>query len=209
MTKKKLYFQYKSKVFKITVVGIGVGAQNAIDYLSSNNQSKDISFDVINSDENILKLAKTKNKLLIHGKEEDFYGLGCGGNVAIGKQYAEFCINEIENLFNNTDVAILISCFGGGCGTGATPVIAQMLKNKNIKTIAIITKPFEYEGEPRKNQAALGIEKIKDFVDKLILIDNQDLMSVLSEDITLKEDWNYINKKISELFEKEIVEIMK
>ena len=69
-----------------------------------------------------------------HGKEKTFCGLGCGGNVATGKQYAEFCINEIGNLFNDTDVAILISCFGGGCGTGATPVIAQMLKNKGVKT---------------------------------------------------------------------------
>ena len=182
---------------KITIVGIGSGAQNVIDYLSLNNQSKNINFAVINSDKNILELAKTKNKLLIHGKEKDFYGLGCGGNVATGKQYAELCINKIENLFNDTDVAILISCFGGGCGTGATPVIAQMLKNKGIKTIAIVSKPFDYEGEHRKECTALGIEKIKNFVDKLILVDNQDLMSTLPQDITLKEGLNYANKKIA------------
>ena len=146
---------------KITIVGIGSGAQNIIDYLSLNNQSKNINFAVINSDKNILELAKTKNKLLIHGKEKTFCGLGCGGNVATGKQYAEFCINEIGNLFNDTDVAILISCFGGGCGTGATPVIAQMLKNKGIKTIAIVSKPFDYEDEHRKECTAFGIEKIK------------------------------------------------
>lgn len=193
---------------KITIVGIGSGAQNVIDYLSLNNQSKNINFAVINSDENILNLAKTKNKLLIHGKEETFYGLGCGGNVTTGKQYAEFCINKIESLFSDTDIAVLISCFGGGCGTGATPVIAQMLKNKDVKTIAIISKPFDYEGERRKECTALGIEKIKNFVDKLILTDNQDLMSTLPEDITLKEGWNYANKKIAELFEKEIAELV-
>ena len=199
----------KNENLKITIAGIGSGAQNVIDYLSLNNQSKNINFAVINSDENILNLAKTKNKLLMHGKEKTFYGLGCGGNVATGKQYAEFCINKIENLFNDTDVTVLISCFGGGCGTGATPVIAQMLKNKGIKTIAIITKPFDYEGEPRKNQAAFGIEKIKNFVDKLILTDNQDLINALPSDTTLKESWNYANKKIAELLEKEIAELMK
>lgn len=193
---------------KITIVGIGVGAQNVVDYLSLNNQSENISFAVINSDKNILELAKTKNKLLIHGKEETFCGLGCGGNVATGKQYAEFCINKIESLFSDTDIAVLISCFGGGCGTGATPVIAQMLKNKGIKTIAIVSKPFDYEGEPRKNQAAFGIEKMKNFADKLILTDNQDLMSTLPQDITLKEGWNYANKKIAELLEKEIAELV-
>ena len=199
----------KNENLKITIAGIGSGAQNVIDYLSLNNQSKNINFAVINSDENILNLAKTKNKLLIHGKEKTFYGLGCGGNVATGKQYTEFCINKIENLFNDTDVTVLISCFGGGCGTGATPVIAQILKNKGIKTIAIVTKPFDYEGEPRKNQAAFGIEKIKNFVDKLILTDNQDLINILPSDITLKEGWNYANKKIAELLEKEIAELMK
>ena len=193
---------------KITIVGIGSGAQNVIDYLSLNNQSKNINFAVINSDENILNLAKTKNKLLIHGEEETFYGLGCGGNVTTGKQYAEFCINKIESLFSDTDIAVLISCFGGGCGTGATPVIAQMLKNKDVKTIAIVSKPFDYEGECRKECTALGIEKIKNFVDKLILTDNQDLMSTLPEDITLKEGWNYANKKIAELLEKEIAELV-
>ncbi|MBR5303573.1 MAG: hypothetical protein IKU37_01945 [Candidatus Gastranaerophilales bacterium] len=206
MIKKKLNFQDKYTLVKITVAGIGVGAQNVVDYLSLNNQSENISFAVINSDKNILETAKTKNKLLIHGKEKTFYGLGCGGNVPVGKQYAEFCINEIENLFNDTDVAILVSCFGGGCGTGATPVIAQMLKNKGIKTIAIVSKPFDYEGERRKECTALGIEKIKNFVDKLILVDNQDFMTTLPEDITLKEGWNYANKKIAELFEKEIAE---
>ena len=204
MTKKKLHFPGETTLVKITVTGIGVGAQNVIDYLSLNNLSENISFAVINSDKNILELAKTKNKLLIHGKEKAFYGLGCGGNVTTGNQYAEFCINEIESLFSDTDIAVLISCFGGGCGTGATPVIAQMLKNKGIKTIAIVSKPFDYEGEPRKNQAAFGIEKMKNFVDKLILTDNQDLMSTLPENITLKEGWNYANKKIAELFEKEI-----
>jgi cell division protein FtsZ len=199
----------KNEDLKIAVVGVGSGAQNIIDYLSSNNQSKNIDFVVINSDENILNLAKTKNKLLIHGEEETFYGLGCGGNVTTGKQYAEFCINKIESLFNDTDIAVLISCFGGGCGTGATPVIAQMLKNKDVKTIAIISKPFDDEGKPRKNQAVFGIEKMKNFADKLILTDNQDLINTLPSDTTLKESWNYMNNKIAELLEKEITELVK
>lgn len=198
-----------NKNLKITVVGIGSGAQNIIDYLFLNNKSENIEFALINSDKNFLEQAKTENKLLIHGDNENFYGLGCGGDTDTGKQYAEFCINKIENLFNGTDIAVLISCFGGGCGTGATPVIAEILKDKGIKTIAIITKPFAFEGELRSKRTTLGIEKIKNLVDKLILTGNQDLINILPANTTLKESWDYANENIAKLFEKEIIELTK
>ena len=112
-------------------------------------------------------------------------------------------------MFNDTDIAILISCFGGCCGTGATPVIAEMLKDKGVKTIAIVSKPFVHEGELRIKRTAIGIEKTKNLVDKLILTDNQDLINILPANTTLKESWDYANENIAKLFEKEIIELTK
>ena len=193
-----------NKNLNIIVVGIGNGVQNAIDYLFLNNKSPNIKFALINSDKDILEQAKTKNKLLIHGKEETFYGLGCGGDTSTGKEYAEFCIEKIEQLFTDTNVAILISCFGGGCGTGTTPVIAKLLKTKGIRTIATITKPFIFEGELRKQRAEAEIEKLNKLVEKIIILNNQDLLKTLEHKTTLNEIFNYSNKKITEIFEKEI-----
>lgn len=112
-------------------------------------------------------------------------------------------------MFNDTDIAILISSFGWGCGTGATPVVAEILKDKGIKTIAIITKPFAFEGELRSKRTTLGIEKLKNLVDKLILTGNQDLINILPANTTLKECWDYANQNIAKLFEKEIIELIK
>ena len=208
-----------NKNLKITVVGIGSGAQNIIDYLFLNNKSENIEFALINSDKNFLEQAKIESKLLIHGDNEKFYGLGCGGDASIGKQYAEFCLEKIEQLFTDTDVAFLISCFGGGCGTGATPVIAEMLKNKGIKTIAIITKPFAFESPSRfeiatseikisishkfpdrMERATEGIKKLQSYVEKYIVVDNQSLLENFQHSVTLAEIWNYVNKKVAEEF---------
>lgn len=196
------------KNLKITVVGIGGGAQKAVDYLFLNNKLSNIKFALINSDKKFLECAKTENKLLIHGENKKFYGLGCGGDLKTGEEYAEFCIDKIEQLFTDTDIAVLISCFGGGCGTGATPVIAKLLKSKGIKTIAIITKPFYFEGELRATKTNLGINKLNKYVDKIIDLENQDLIETLEQKTSLKEIFDYSNKKITEIFKKEIDKII-
>ena len=192
---------------KITIVGIGNGAQNAIDYLYTKNNANNINLAIINSDKNVLELAKTENKLLIHGEKELFYGLGCGGNPETGKQYAEYCIDEIEQLFLDTDFAVLISSFGGGCGTGATPVIAELLQNKGIPTIAIVSHPFDWEGELRQNRALRGLKKLEQIVEKVIVISNDDLSNLPNTKTTLRELFNYSSKKIAKLYETEIEKI--
>ena len=94
----------------------------------------------------------------------------------------------------------LIASFGGGCGTGATPVIAKMLKEQGIKTIAIVTKPFEWEGEKRLEQASVGIKNLKQFVEKYTVFDNQSLFEIFQPETTLAESWNYVNRKVAEEF---------
>lgn len=193
-----------NKNLKITVVGIGGGAQKTIDYLFLNNKSSNIKFALINSDKEFLECAKTENKLLIHGGNKKFYGLGCGGDLKTGEEYAEFCIDKIEQLFTETNVAVLISCFGGGCGTGTTPVIAKLLKSKGIKTIAIITRPFNFEGDLRATKTNLGINKLDKYADKIIDLENQNLLETLEQKTSLKEVFDYSNQKITEIFKKEI-----
>ena len=193
-----------NKNLKITVVGIGGGAQKTIDYLFLNNKSSNIKFALINSDKEFLECAKTENKLLIPGKNKKFYGLGCGGDLKTGEEYAEFCIDKIEQLFTETNVAVLISCFGGGCGTGTTPVIAKLLKSKGIKTIAIITRPFNFEGDLRATKTNLGINKLDKYADKIIDLENQNLLETLEQKTSLKEVFDYSNQKITEILKKEI-----
>lgn len=197
------------KDLKIKVIGIGSGGQDAVDYLYLNNKCKNIDFVVINSDERILKEAKTSNKYLLsegnYSNENE--STGCGGNPKIGKQNALIHINQILKLTQNSYIVFLISCFGGGCGTGATSVIAENLKIAGIKTVAIITKPFKWEGQKRTIQAENGIENLQQFVDKKIVIENQTLCKSVPEDTTTRSAFNYVNQKIAEMLYLEIFKI--
>lgn len=197
------------KDLKIKVIGIGSGGQDTVDYLYLNNKCKNIDFIVINSDERILKEAKISDKYLLFGENysNKNESTGCGGNPKIGKQNALIHINQILKLTQNSDIIFLISCFGGGCGTGATSVIAENLKIAGIKTVAIITKPFKWEGQKRTIQAENGIENLQQFVDKTVVIENQTLCKSVPEDTTTKSAFNYVNQKIAEMFYLEIFQI--
>ena len=201
---------------KISILGIGGGGQNIVDYLYQNNQHDNLKFAVINSDEQVLRIAKTPNKYLLSNKlyPKFFhkiyrlfhrkYFLGCGGSVEKGKELALLHKKEIQNLSTKSDIVVLISTFGGGCGTGATPVLAQTLKQAGITTIAFVITPFDWDKSRRKKTALQGIESLRPFVDKLVVIDNQMLIDNLPQDISLKEAWNNINKKIADKFYNEL-----
>ena len=211
----------QNKNLKIKVFGIGNGGQNSVDYLYLNNKSKNIDFVVINSDEAILKQAKTRNKYILSGEYYSDKGesLGCGGDPKVGKEYALKHINIIREIAGKPDVIFLIAGFGGGCGTGATPVIAEMLKEQGIKTIAIVTKPFAFESPSRleivtsetkisitpkfpdrMERATEGIKKLQPYVEKYIVVDNQSLVEIFQPGTTLAESWNYVNRKVAEEF---------
>lgn len=197
------------KDLKIKVIGIGSGGQDAVDYLYLNNKCKNIDFIVINSDEKILKEAKTSNKYLLSrenysNKKES---TRCEGDPQVGKKNSLIHINQILKLIQNSDIVFLISCFGGGCGTGATQVIAENLKIAGIKTVAIITKPFKWEGQKRTIQAESGIEILQQYVDKTVVIENQTLFKSIPEETTTKAAFNYVNQKIAENFYLEIFKI--
>ena len=211
----------QNKNLKIKVFGIGNGGQNIVDYLYLNNKCKNIDFVVINSDEKVLKQAKTRNKYVLSGEyySDDNESLGCGGDPKVGKEYALKHINIIREIAGKPDVIFLIAGFGGGCGTGATPVIAEMFKEQGIKTIAIVTKPFAFESPSRLEIATSetkisispkfpdrmertteGIKKLQPHVEKYIVVDNQSLVEIFQPGTTLAESWIYVNRKVAEEF---------
>lgn len=196
----------QDKNLKIKVVGIGGGGQQVVDYLYLNNKCENREFIVINSDEPFLNLAKTKNKYVLSGEYYNDNGesLGCGGDPKVGKEYAIRHINKIREIVGKPDVVFLVASFGGGCGTGATPVIAKMLNEIGVKTIAIIGKPFHWEGEMRKQRTIDGIEKLKQYVEKSIIIDYQSLTKTFPPNTSLNAGWNYIYEKVAEEFYKAI-----
>lgn len=159
---------------RIKVIGVGGGGNNAVTNIIK-DKVKNVETFLINTETKILQRAETKNVLQI-GKETT-NGLGAGANDLVGEKAALESENEIRELLENTDMLFLTAGMGGGTGTGALPVVARIAKEMEILTVAIVTKPFTFEGRGRISRAERGIEKLKDNVNALIVICNDKLDS--------------------------------
>ena len=157
---------------RIKVIGVGGGGNNAVTNIIK-DKVKNVEIFLINTETKILQRAETKNVLQI-GKETT-NGLGAGANDLVGEKAALESENEIRELLENTDMLFLTAGMGGGTGTGALPVVARIAKEMEILTVAIVTKPFTFEGRGRISRAERGIEKLKDNVNALIVICNDKL----------------------------------
>ena len=157
---------------RIKVIGVGGGGNNAVTNIIK-DRVKNVETFLINTETKILQRAETKNVLQI-GKETT-NGLGAGANDLVGEKAALESENEIRELLENTDMIFLTAGMGGGTGTGALPVVARIAKEMEILTVAIVTKPFTFEGRGRISRAERGIEKLKDNVNALIVICNDKL----------------------------------
>lgn len=157
---------------RIKVIGVGGGGNNAVTNIIK-DKVKNVETFLINTETKILQRAETKNVLQI-GKETT-NGLGAGANDLVGEKAALESENEIRELIENTDMLFLTAGMGGGTGTGALPVVARIAKEMEILTVAIVTKPFTFEGRGRISRAERGIEKLKDNVSALIVICNDKL----------------------------------
>ena len=157
---------------RIKVIGVGGGGNNAVTNIIK-DKVKNIETFLINTETKILQRAETKNVLQI-GKETT-NGLGAWANDLVGEKAALESENEIRELLENTDMLFLTVGMGGGTGTGALPVVARIAKEMEILTVAIVTKPFTFEGRGRISRAERGIEKLKDNVNALIVICNDKL----------------------------------
>lgn len=170
---------------KIKVVGIGGGGSNAVNSMILSDQINGVDFVAVNTDAQALLLSQAQNKIQIG--ENLTRGLGAGGNPDVGRQAAEESRERIAEYLRDSDMVFLTCGEGGGTGTGATPVFAEIAKEMGALTVAVVTKPFHFEGTRRMVTAEEGIANLKDKVDTLIVIPNQRLLEVIDKKMTLLE----------------------
>ncbi|MDD3818539.1 MAG: cell division protein FtsZ [Actinomycetota bacterium] len=171
----------KSYYAVIRVIGVGGGGSNAVNRMMEDNLSG-CEFIAINTDAQALMMSAADKKVLI-GET----GLGAGSNPEIGRVAAEKSIESIKEVVKDADMIFLTLGEGGGTGTGAAPIIADVAREAGCLTVAVVTKPFTFEGKKRICQAEEGIENLKDKVDTLIVIPNDRLLEVSDENTTLIE----------------------
>jgi len=160
----------------IKVIGVGGGGSNAINHMFKQG-IKGVDFIVCNTDSQALQNSPVPNKIQLGVSLTE--GLGAGANPDVGQQSAIESIGDIEKMLDtNTKMVFITAGMGGGTGTGAAPVIAELAKERGILTVGIVTKPFQFEGKVRYEQALLGVEKLRKHVDSLIVINNNKLREV-------------------------------
>ena len=160
----------KEKSSIIKVIGVGGGGSNAVNYMFSQD-IEGVNFIICNTDAQALALSKVPNKVQLGPMLTQ--GLGAGANPDIGRQATEESLEEIRRILEvNTKMAFITAGMGGGTGTGGAPILAKICKDLGILTVGIVTTPFAYEGKKRFAQAEEGINKLKDYVDTLLVISN-------------------------------------
>ena len=173
-----------SNFAKIRVVGAGGGGNNALNSMIASSQIKGVDFIAVNTDaQALLNLEPLATKLQIGEKLTK--GLGSGGDPEVGRQAAEESAEKIKEMLSGSDMVFLAAGMGGGTGTGSAPVIAQIAKDIGALTIAVVTKPFDFEGRRRMVNAEEGVENLKDKVDTLIVIPNQRILDVVDKKVSL------------------------
>ena len=173
----------------IKVVGCGGGGGNAINRMIQEGL-RDVEFIAINTDKQALMLShtsKAEHKIQIGDKLTK--GLGAGANPEIGQKAAEESKEEITEAVKGADMVFITAGMGGGTGTGAAPVVAEIAKSMGILTVGIVTKPFPFEGRRRMTHAEMGIQNLKEKVDTLVIIPNERLLSMVDKKTTLLDSF--------------------
>jgi len=171
---------------KIKVVGVGGGGNNAVDRMIEAGVTK-AEFICVNTDVQQLSSVKAPTVLQIGAKLTG--GRGAGAKPEVGRQAAEETKDEIKNLFKDTDMVFVTAGMGGGTGTGAAPLIAEAAKSLGILTVAVVTKPFFFEGPQRMKNAEEGIASLADKVDAIVTIPNDLLLKISDKKVTLKDSF--------------------
>jgi cell division protein FtsZ len=172
-----------SSVARIKVIGVGGGGSNAVNRMI--DRITGIEFWTMNTDAQALVNAQTARRLQLGQKLTR--GLGAGGNPAIGQKAAEESREDIARALEGTDLVFITAGMGGGTGTGAAPIVAEVAKEMGALTVGVVTRPFMFEGRRRTTQAEEGINALQGRVDTLIVIPNNKLLEVTTEQIPLKE----------------------
>jgi cell division protein FtsZ len=173
-----------SQKAKIRVIGVGGGGNNAVDRMIEDNV-EGIDFVAVNTDSQVLQRSNAGIRIQLGEKLTG--GLGAGGMPEIGAGAAEESKDEILTAISGSDMLFVTAGMGGGTGTGAAPVIAQLAKSLGILTVGVVTKPFVFEGKVRMENALKGIEELSKSVDTLLIIPNEKLLEIMDEAASFKD----------------------
>ena len=175
---------------KIKVIGIGGGGCNAVNRMIESGVQA-VEFIVTNTDSQVLNASLAENKIQLGEKLTN--GLGAGADPAIGKEAALESKEEIEAALKDADMVFITCGMGGGTGTGAAPVIADIAQSAGALTVGIVTKPFSFEGKRRMDQALEGIEELKKHVDTLIVVPNDRLREIIDKSTPLLDSFREVD----------------
>jgi len=176
---------------KIKVIGVGGGGGNAVNRMIRSGLSG-VEFWLMNTDLQVLVDGQTQNRIQLGASSTE--GLGAGGDPSVGEKAAEEAQQEITKALEGADMVFITAGMGGGTGTGAAPIVAKIAKQLGILTIAVVTKPFTWEGKKRQNQANSGLEKLKESVDAVIVVPNDKLLQVVDRQVTLQESFVIVDE---------------
>lgn len=171
---------------QIKVIGCGGGGNNAVNRMIMEGL-KNVEFIAINTDKQALMLSEASQKIQIGDKLTK--GLGAGANPEIGQKAADESKEEIAQAIKGADMVFITAGMGGGTGTGAAPIIAEIAKSMGILTVGVVTKPFPFEGRKRMLHAEMGIKNLKDRVDTLVTIPNARLLTIVDKKTTLMDSF--------------------
>ena len=171
---------------RIKVVGVGGGGSNAVNRMIENGMAG-VEFVTINTDAQALLLANAPRRVRIGDKLTR--GLGAGGNPEVGQKAAEESAEELYEVLRGADMVFIAAGLGGGTGTGAAPIVAQIAKEVGALTIGVVTRPFTFEGSRRLQSAESGINRLKDHVDTLIVIPNDRLLQIVDKRASLQDSF--------------------
>ena len=174
----------------IKVLGVGGGGNNAVEHMLT-SQLEGVEFICANTDAQVLRDSEVKTTLQFG--DEVTNGLGAGADPHIGRQAAVEDRERIRTAVKGADMVFITAGMGGGTGTGAAPIIAEIAKEEGILVVAVVTRPFSHEGKARAKVAELGIQELQNHVDSLITIPNDKLISVLGEDASLMDAFSAAN----------------
>lgn len=181
---------------KITVVGVGGGGSNTINHLSTHGVYESVNLIALNTDAQHLKTIEARTKIQLG--EKTTKGLGAGMMPEIGRKSAEESYEIIKDSLKDSNIVFVATGLGGGTGTGATPIVARAAKDVGALTIAVVTKPFKFEGKQREKVAEEGLKELKEEVDSIIVIPNEKLLSTVSKSLGMKDSLKLVDNVLSQ-----------
>jgi len=180
---------------RIKVIGVGGGGCNAVDSMFDMGL-QNVEFYVVNSDLQALKRSKCPNRMQIG--EELTKGRGCGANPALGERCMMDAKDEMREMMEGADIVFVTAGLGGGTGTGAAPVVAQIAREMGILTVAVVTRPFKFEGPRRVKAANEGLGKLQEGADTMIVINNERLLEVVGPKVPMTEAFKIADNVLSQ-----------